>query len=469
MKTQKLHKPSNLVASIPIIDSIQNDQSTTLKQQNIPGLITNEKRKKSPVKIHHDKNNRNLTSTENESEMNMFYFSPESPTKRTLLKNKTQRIIKGFYRHLLPISSTPNPENKTGIQNDKKKAYSQPTIESKNHNETTFYFRGSPDDEKSPSDSDNNLKFKPLSESNQNLNTQPSSYQYQHQNIFKTILKSKNFQTLKKTGNSSTNKANETKVHFKFSDSIIAKADNHISYNLSAPNMNVNSSISNILGIKSRLKKSNIQSDDNVHDLDSSKNVTADLSNDSSFNQIGSYSITTKPENTKLKSRTKEKFKAQLKELVFGEKHEEYREIAKVIKNLSLNEIGAKTNSLSKRKNLVNNVTINKNPIAKKRNSKKVGCGMRPLVGQAKTSRQILQEISVMAKKKPAAKTSVANSNSKRSNFKLNDFDDNNFYLEADLIETGSIVLNNDGSILTDSSAPMIYNISSIRNSPIKM
>jgi hypothetical protein len=141
---------------------------------------------------------------------------------------------------------------------------------------------------------------------------------------------------------------------------------------------------------------------------------------------------------------------------MFGEKlnNEEHKEIAKVIK----------TNSMSKRKNLVNNITITKNPIAKKRNSKKLGC--RPQIGQAKSSRQILQEISAMAKKKPAANGTY--SNTKQSNCKLNDLEDN-FYLEADLIETGSIILNNDGSILTDSSAPMIYNISSIRNSPIKM
>jgi len=142
-----------------------------------PKKIIQPKRESSKLMI---KNENNIKS---DSDMEMFYFRPETPTKRTLMKNKTQQFFKGIYKHL------------NNNENDKKeKIITQEPEPIRKKAESTFYLHASQSE---------------VSEINNQANV--NMHKYQHQNVFKTLFKSKNFKTLKPTCKMCQKQKNECK------------------------------------------------------------------------------------------------------------------------------------------------------------------------------------------------------------------------------------------------------------------
>ena len=170
--------------------------------------IMNDKIKSGDLSI-----NKNVSN--NESDIEMFYFTSESPTRKakTLMKNKTQKLFKGFCKHLqnqannltggskhilLPnSSSTPNselyPKNGTINKSDKPGKPENGRGFVYQHQEGSFYFRLTPEElikngaVINLSAFDKTYKLSKITD-----NSHPPSHRYQHQNIFKTLFKSKN-------------------------------------------------------------------------------------------------------------------------------------------------------------------------------------------------------------------------------------------------------------------------------------
>lgn len=121
--------------------------------------------------------------TENKN-IEMFYFTSESPTRRTLMINKTQKFLKGLCKHLnsaqLPNSSTPNPD--VLIQNYKSN--------SNNNSLNGNYFY-----------KENFFKEDLVAPSTiNNTNANASTHQYIPQNLFSTLFKSKKSSSLNLDG-----------------------------------------------------------------------------------------------------------------------------------------------------------------------------------------------------------------------------------------------------------------------------
>jgi hypothetical protein len=152
-------------------------------------------------------------------EIEMFYFSPESPTRKTLKKNRTQRLLMGFRRHFVggtAVVKTPKPPADDVWDNDKQNCASiksetkilntatvGPTAATnKMYESATFYFGTSQGAEtvktlkksykiKQTSDS----VYRPLAlDNNGGIGGEVSASSSQapaHYSIFKTLFKSK--------------------------------------------------------------------------------------------------------------------------------------------------------------------------------------------------------------------------------------------------------------------------------------
>jgi hypothetical protein len=118
-----------------------------------------------------------------ESDLEMFYFSSEMPNNKTLMK--TRKIFRGICKHLHLESNNQNEANE-----NPPKTFSQ-TLSSSKLNVSASKINTS-------SSKINSSSSKINSETNS-----AASHQYQHQNIFKTLLKSKSNHRQRKASESS--------------------------------------------------------------------------------------------------------------------------------------------------------------------------------------------------------------------------------------------------------------------------
>jgi len=397
-----------------------------------------------------------------ESEMEMFYFDPtESPARKTLMKNVNEKAKKGFpKKNLLQNSSTPNPDH---------------FIQSEENTQTLSKFYFSPDSKTLNSQPD--FKFKPptstttadVEAENLNQSIKPS-FQYQHQNIFKTILRSKHFQTLRRTCDACQNaKSNCICSNKAVENKTVLKTDE----------MNPNKTITksnHYTKPKSKLQRlihefylpSNVDLKKEKSSEDVNKDIEVDPSlKNKTFNQI--------------KTRTKEKFKSQMKEwansLNIGTNSnvDDCPSISTktVIRRKSNFEDPQKLNIRlrSRVKKQLKQYEHNSIVGTKKKRSKRIE--WRPLVGDQipKSSKQILQEISVIAKNKAKNKsdarimkneTMIKSKTKPRDKYKYeeNDDDDDDEDDGDDLIDTISITLNNDDTIVSNKKSCAVNNFS---------
>jgi hypothetical protein len=400
-----------------------------------------------------------------ESEMEMFYFDPtESPARKTLMKNVNEKAKKGFpKKNLLQNSSTPNPDN---------------FIQSEENTQTLSKFYFSPDSKTLNNQPD--FKFKPptsttdVEAENLNQSIKPS-FQYQHQNIFKTILRSKHFQTLRRTCDSCqnaksncicSNKAVENKT-------VLKTTPNEMN-----PNKTITKS-NHYTKPKSKLQRLihefYLPSNGDLKKEKSSEDVSKDIEIDPSlknktFNQI--------------KTRTKEKFKSQMKEwanslnIGTNSNMDDCTSISTktIIRRKSNFEDPQKLNIRlrSRVKKQLKQYEHNSIVGTKKKRSKRIE--WRPLVGDQipKSSKQILQEISVIAKNKGKNKSDARmknetmikskNKTREKNKYEENDDEEDDGEDGDDLIDTISITLNNDDTIVSNRKSCVVNNFSQVPN-----
>ena len=352
------------------------------------------------------------TPKQKDREVEMFYFAAtESPARKTLMKTKTEKFIKGFYKHLLANNaSTPNPpEASVHSQVENHSAISQ-TL-------SKFYF--SPDPTKE-SPATRKEEVKPPGAENESQVSEKPSFQYQHQNIFKTILRSKHFQTLKRTCDTCQNtKSNcacvlEPKMHTKHFEPIISVSRDTRNHVVKSENSTEQKPVESNAKNKSKLQKLMhefyspiVSHNDEIVSEKKAAIVEQTLSKNKTFNQI--------------RSRTKEKFKKQMKEwglnfnmgtspaiALFDDDDEATMKSTNSInKNRRAQFEDAQKINIrlrSRVKKQLKQYETNSVAGTKKRRSKRIE--WRPLVGDQipKSSKQILQEISVIAKNKVVKK-----------------------------------------------------------------
>ena len=388
---------SDSYSSTTTLDSPSISQiNPIVKIENVNSIRDNGINNKSEKRPDIDVNAKEYTILNNlnkkASEMEMFYFDPtESPARKTLLKNRTEKAMKGFYKHLAQNSSTPNPENL--IQSDE--------------NTTTlskFYF--SPESKTLNSHVD--FKFKPPTPAVDIEDENPSikpSFQYQHQNIFKTILRSKHFQTLRRTCDNCQNTKNECICnHLDVKSTIIAaSSETEINKTSTKPNHNTKP--------KSKLQRL-------IHEF--YLPLSGDLKKEKSTEELNKdVEIDQSMKNktfSKIKTRTTEKLKNQMRDwantLNIGTSltTDNCNSLSsKTVKNKpdyedlhKLNTLKVNVRLRSRVKKQLKQYEQNSMVGTKKKRSKRVE--WRPLVGDQipKSSKQILQEISVIAKNKGA-------------------------------------------------------------------